>query len=173
MADVHFGLLTIQGTPADGVTEVQLLTPTPTISGGYFTLTFDSVTTAHITWDATIAEIQAALEALSNIGTGNIVCTGDDPDPDLATQLSDGGVITMTFAGTMAGLPQVEMIADATNLTGMGHALAVTTDTGGVRGNYRGAGIGAILADELNAYLFINVGTGNVPQWVDYSVEAG
>ncbi len=173
MADVHFGLLSIMGTPDDGVTCVQLLTPTPTISGGYFTLTFDSVTTGHIAWDATIAEIQAALEALSNIGEGNIVCTGDDPDPDLATQLSDGGVVTMTFASTMAGLPQVEMTADASNLTGAGHALAVTTDTAGFRGSYRGSVPGAFLQDQLNAYLFVNTGTGNVPVWVDYSLVSG
>ncbi len=163
-------LLTIMGTPDDGVDEVQLLTPTPTISGGYFTLTFDSVTTAHITWNATIAQIQAALELLSNIGEGNIVCTGDDPDPDMATQLSDGGVVTMTFSGSMAGLDQVEMTADASNLTGSGHALAVTTDTAGFRGTYRGAQGGALLQDQLNAYLFVNTGTANTPVWTDYSL---
>src|SRR5678816_1281319 len=142
---VSFPLLTINGTPDDGVDEVQLLTPTPTISGGYFTLTFDSETTAHIAWNATIPQIQAALEALDNIGAGNLVCTGDDPETP--TQLSAGGVITMTFAGSMAGLDQPEMTADASNLTGAGHALAVTTDTAGFRGSYRGAQAGILLQD--------------------------
>lgn len=164
---VSFPLLSIQAAPTNGVSEVQLLTPTPTISGGYFTLTFDGEETAHIPWDATIAEIQAALEALDNIGEGNIVCTGDDPDPDAATQLSDGGVVTMTFSGDLAGLNQPEMTADASNLTGVGHALAVTTDTPGVRGTYRGVQSGALVQDETNGVLYQNDGSAQVPVWTD------
>lgn len=169
---ISFPLLTISGTPDDGVDEVQLLTPTPTISGGYFTMSFEhptgnTQTTAHIAWNATIPQIQAALEALSNIGAGNILVTGDDPDTP--TQLSAGGVLTMTFAGSLAGLDVAEMTADASNLTGVGHALAVTTDTAGVRGTYRGAQSGALLADELNGYLFRNTGTALTPTWADLS----
>lgn len=166
---VSFPTLIYGATPDDGVDEVQLLTPTPIISGGYFTLTFDSVETAHIAWNATIAAIQAALEALSNIGEGNIVLTGDDPDPDVATQLADGGVVTMTFAGTLAGLDQPEMTADASHLTGVGHALAVTTDTAGVRGTYRGAQGGVLLVDQTGGVIYVNNGTANTPVWGDYS----
>ncbi len=164
---VTFSLLTMSGTPTDGVSEVQLLTPTPVISGGTFTLTFNGQTTATIAWNATIPQIQAALEALSTIGTDNIVCTGDDPV--MPTQLSAGGVVTMTFAGSLAGLPQPQMTANAASLTGLGHALTVTTDTGGVRGSYRGAQGGAILQDETGAVLYVNNGTALVPTWADLS----
>jgi hypothetical protein len=164
---VQLPLLSLPGSPTNGVTEVQLLTPTPTISGGYFTLTFDGETTAHIAWNATIPQIEAAIEALDNIGDGNIECTGDDPETP--TQLSAGGVVTMTFAGTLAGLPQPEMTADATNLTGSGHDLAVTTDTGGVRGSYRGAPGGTLLQDTDGGALYENTGTATVPVWADFS----
>jgi hypothetical protein len=165
---VSFPLLSLGAAPTDGVSEVQLLTPTPIISGGYFTLTFDSVETAHIAWNATIPQIQAALEALANIGAGNIVCTGDDPETP--TQLSDEGVITMTFAGDLAGLPQPEMTADATNLTGVGHALAVTTSVAGVRGSYRGAQGGALLQSTTGVgFIYENTGSAETPIWTDLS----
>ncbi len=52
-------------------------------TGGTFTLTFNGQTTAPIPFDATAAQTQAALEALSNIGdqdinvTGNAINTGE------------------------------------------------------------------------------------------------
>lgn len=165
---VSFPLLSIGAAPTDGVDEVQLLTPTPTISGGTFTLTFDGQTTSPaIDWDATIAEIQAALEALSTIGEGNVVCTGDDPDPEVATQLSDGGVITITFAGALAGFPQPEHTANAGSLTGAGHALTPSTSVAGVRGTYRGAQSGVILEDNVNGVIYQNTGTAQTPVWAD------
>ena len=46
-------------------------------TGGTFTLTFNGQTTAPIAYNATAAQIQAALEALSNIAPGDIIVTGN------------------------------------------------------------------------------------------------
>jgi len=56
--------------------EQQTLSETGTVSGGTFTMSFGGQTTAAINYDANAAAIQAALEALSSIGAGNVVVTG-------------------------------------------------------------------------------------------------
>jgi hypothetical protein len=157
---VSFGTFTFAGAPDDGVDEVQLLTPSGTISGGDFTLTFDGEETDPIDWDATAAEIQAALEALPNVGEGNVVCT----DGPIATD-----PVTVTFAGALAGLPVAEMTCDDANLTGSTPAIAVSTDTAGVRGTYRGAQGGAVLLDTTGGVIYENTGTAQTPAWTDFS----
>jgi hypothetical protein len=54
----------------------QVLTPSATLTSGTFQLQFRGQTTSAIAYNASAATIQAALEALSTIGAGNIVCTG-------------------------------------------------------------------------------------------------
>jgi hypothetical protein len=73
-------------------------------SGGTYTLTFKGQTTAPIAYDATPAEVQSALEALSSIGAGNVTVEGS----------------IVTFAGTLAGSEQPAMIADGSSLTAGG-----------------------------------------------------
>ncbi len=56
--------------------EIDLDTP----SGGNYTLTFDGEgPTASILWNATAGAVQAALELLANISSGDIVVTGTSP----------------------------------------------------------------------------------------------
>ncbi len=52
-------------------------------SAGNFTLSFGSETTAAIAHDATAADIQNALEALKNIGSGNVSVTAAGSDFDI------------------------------------------------------------------------------------------
>jgi len=59
-----------------GVDEVQTLTPTAAPASGEIVLSYDGETTDAIAYDATAGEITTALEALTTIGAGNIVCTG-------------------------------------------------------------------------------------------------
>lgn len=59
-----------------GVNEVQSLT---VYGPSTFKITFGGETTAEIASDASAAEIQAALELLSTIGTGNVSVTGTGP----------------------------------------------------------------------------------------------
>lgn len=81
-----------------------------TVSGssGTFTLTFNGQTTTSLAFDATAAEVQAALNALSSIGGmgGSTAVTGTfDP-------LFGVGFYTVTFGGTLTG-PQPQMTASA------------------------------------------------------------
>ncbi|OZE88032.1 hypothetical protein CH304_00230 [Rhodococcus sp. 15-649-1-2] len=45
-------------------------------TAGTFTLTVDSQTTSALPWNATALQVQSALEALSNVGEGNVTVTG-------------------------------------------------------------------------------------------------
>lgn len=55
-----------------GTNEVQKLTITGTPTGGTFTITFSGQTTAAIAFNASAFTIQLAMEALSNIATGDL-----------------------------------------------------------------------------------------------------
>lgn len=82
-----------------------------------FTLTYSGQTTASLAAAATAAQVQAALEALSNIGAGNVTVTGNA-----------GGPYTVTFKGTLAGTDVAQMSATPTGGTG---TVTVTTATAG------------------------------------------
>jgi hypothetical protein len=83
----------VAAAPTGGTSEVQLETITAT--GGTRTLTVqigaNAQTTPALAYNATEATIQAALDALSNVGAGDIVV--DDTDPD---------AIVYTFASALA-----------------------------------------------------------------------
>jgi hypothetical protein len=55
---------------------VQVLTPNVVATAGTWTLTFEGATTAAIQWNATLAEIQGALEALSVVSAGDVSVGG-------------------------------------------------------------------------------------------------
>lgn len=88
-----------------GVNEVQTITVTGVPTGGTFTLRFKGQTTAALDFDATGAEVQAALRALSRIGAEGVTVTGNGP-------------YVVTFGGKL-GNQDVESITVANNsLTG-------------------------------------------------------
>jgi uncharacterized phage protein gp47/JayE len=88
------------------IDEVQTLTYSSVPDSGDFFLDFDGQITASIAFGAVAATIQASLEALSNIGAGNVLVTGD----------VSSGLTTITFAGTLAGLPQNQITINTNNL---------------------------------------------------------
>lgn len=109
-----------------GTDEVQTITVTGAPTGGTYTLTFNGQTTAPIAWDATSAAVQTALEALSNIDTGDVVAAGG-PHP--------GTPITVTFHGQYEDTDVAQMTADSSGLTGgAAPTVTVTTTTPGVAG---------------------------------------
>lgn len=170
-----FPLLTFAGSPTDGVSEVQSLTPSAPAPGpivGTYTITFDGQETDAIDAGATFAEIQAAIEALSNVGEGNIVVSGDDPLTP--TAFGDGGVVTLTYAGVLAGRDVPEVTVDDSGLEDSdspANAITVTvaTETAGVLGTYRGAPPGQPFADTQNGVIYENTGTAQVPVWTYFS----
>lgn len=82
-----------------------------------YTLTFSGQTTASIAQAATAGQVQSALEALSNIGAGNVVVTG-----------SAGGPYTVSFQGALADTNVAQMTSTPTGGTG---TVTVATTTGG------------------------------------------
>lgn len=153
---------TSAGAPTAGVNEIQTLTIGGTPTGGTFTLAFDGQITAAITWSATnatlVANIDAALEALVNIGTGGVTtATG--------TITAGIGTITITFTGNNAA-SAVNTITVANNsLTGTSPTLAVAETTAGVTPSGKGAPIGGEIRDVTNGKLYINTGTAIAPTW--------
>lgn len=101
---------------AAAVNEVQSLTFTAPATAGDFTLTFGTDTTAPIPFDATAADVQAALSALGTVGVGNVMVTG-----------AVGGPFTVTFIGAYAGINVPALVADSTELTGGPVVVATTT----------------------------------------------
>jgi hypothetical protein len=103
--------------------DVQTLSLAGGPTAGTFTLTFQGQTTAGIPWNATSAQVQAALSDLLAVGTGNVTCTGG-PLP--------GANVVITFAGQLAPGPQPVITGTATGLIGPGSpAVAVAHTTTG------------------------------------------
>jgi hypothetical protein len=106
--------------------EQQTVTLGSNTTGGTFTLTFTTPnpsnttgTTAAIAHDASAATVQAALEALPNIGVGDVAVTG-----------AAGGPWTVTFQGTRFADTDVnQLTASATGLTVGSEAATVTSAT--------------------------------------------
>jgi hypothetical protein len=104
-------------TPGEApVNEVQTVHINSSVTGGTFTLTYASQTTAAIPYSASTADVKAALEALSNISTGDITCTGG-PGPVKDWVVEFGGTLAATDVSLMTGT--------GTSLTG-GSTTAVT-----------------------------------------------
>jgi hypothetical protein len=83
-----------------------------------FTLTYSGQTTGAIAAGATAADVQTALEALSNIAPGDVTVTG-----------AAGGPYTVTFGGTLADTNVAQMTAIPTG--GTGTVTVATTTAGG------------------------------------------
>lgn len=121
-----------------GTSEVQAVTITGTPVGGTFTITYGGQTTTAIAYNATAATVRAALEALSNIGVGDVTVTGG---PGPATPY------TVTFADQ--SYDPAEMSATGTFTGGTTPAIAVTTTTPAVVGDVIGYRAPAVNVDPL------------------------
>jgi hypothetical protein len=100
----------VQTTAGALVSDVQTLSLTGNPTAGAFTLALSGQTTAPIPFNATSAQVQAALVGLSNIGAGNVICSGG-PLP---------GAVTITFAGLLATGTQPVITVGSSTLTGAG-----------------------------------------------------
>lgn len=153
---------TSAGAPTAGTSEIQTLTIGGTPTGGTFKLAFGGFTTAAISWSATNNtlrdNVDAALEALPNIGTGGVTTA-------VGTMTAGIGTLTITFAGNL-GLMAVPTITVADNsMTGTAPTAAVAETTPGVDVSGRGSPTGAILTDTTNGKAYVNTGTALAPTW--------
>jgi YD repeat-containing protein len=134
-------LVTSTAYKADAVQQV-LLTGSPT--GGLFTLTFNGQSTNHQAYNVSAATLQAALQGLSTIGSGNVLVSGPA-----------GGPWWVRFAGALAGLPEPELTGNGSALTGgTNPGVAVGTvsqggDTGRVQATTDPRGLNSKTDDDL------------------------
>jgi flagellar capping protein FliD len=92
----------VDGYPSSSaVSEVQRLAKTTRPTAGTFTLTYDGYTTAAIAYNATLAQIRAALEALPNVNAGDITVTGN--------RLSETGDMTFTFSDALGDVSLISI----------------------------------------------------------------
>ncbi len=110
--------------------EEQTLTFSSVPGSGSFSLVFGEQMTGAIQWDEGAAEVQTALENLSNLDEGDVTVTGDY-----------AAGFTITFADTLGNVPELVVgnnslgvtITPSTTTEGIGDAnLAVTDSTGRV-----------------------------------------
>lgn len=119
---VHHETITDILVPAAGTNEVERATITGTPTGGTYTLTYSGQTTTAIPYNATASQVQAALEALSNIAVGDVACTGG-PHP--------GTPIDITFTGNLGAQDITALTATGSFTGGTSPAIAITTVTPG------------------------------------------
>jgi flagellar capping protein FliD len=99
----------VDGYPStSAVSEVQHLSFDNKATNGTFTLTYDGQTTDLIDHNATTAEIQAALEALSNVEVGDIIVEGD-------RLTINNGTMTFTFSDSLGDVNM--LVIDSSGLT--------------------------------------------------------
>ncbi|HWC91028.1 MAG TPA: hypothetical protein VG433_15270, partial [Pirellulales bacterium] len=101
--------------------EVQTVSFSPAPTAGSYTLTFYGQTTGALDWNDPAATIQAALEALSTIGAGNIAVSGE----------ADAGEIELTFQGALANVDVPQTACDASGLISPGSIGVVSETTAG------------------------------------------
>lgn len=104
--------------------EKQTVSITGSPTGGTFTLTFSGQTTASIAYNASAANVQSALEALSNIAVGDVTCTGGS---------LPGTAIVIEFKATYANT-DVPALTFTKSLTGGTSPNVVITET--LKGGY-------------------------------------
>jgi len=112
----------VDGFPStSAASEVQTVTlgtaPNNVPDGGTFTLTYRGETTAAIAWDASAATIQAALEALSSVNSGDITVSGAISNGvtfTFANTLGDVDLLMLNSSLTDGGVPVTASIAETT-----------------------------------------------------------
>lgn len=164
--------LTSAGAPVAGTNAVQTITigGTPE-AGDTFTLTLDGWKTAAIAWSAVnatlVANIDAALEALPNIGTGGVVTA-------VGTATAGVGTFTVTFSGAQVARRVVSAMTGAiTNADGDASVgtIGVAITTPGVAATGLGSGPGSQLVDTTNGVAYINTGTAAAPTWTKIGTQ--
>ncbi|MHC4425035.1 MAG: flagellar hook-basal body complex protein [Planctomycetota bacterium] len=119
ISDVLTWLNTNEGTAA--VSEVQTVTlstaPDNDPDGGTFTLTYGGETTSSLAWDATAVQIEAALEALSTVNSGDITVSAPIDNAvtfTFANTLDDVGLVTINSSLTDGGVAVTASVAETT-----------------------------------------------------------
>ena len=107
----------------DGTNEVKSLALAGSPTGGFFALVFGGQTTTTLAYNTGAAALQTALEGLSNIAPGDVVCAGG-PFPDTPINVTFGGAYQYQNVGEIS-------FSGVEYLTGGGIDAAIETTTEG------------------------------------------
>lgn len=118
VAGMKFMFVNLSAAETAGTNEQQTVTISAT--GGTFTISYGGQTTTALAYNAAGSVVQAALEALSSIGTGNI-----------AVSLG-GSVYTLTFQNALGNTNVAAVTTNASLLTGGAGTATVATTVPGV-----------------------------------------
>ena len=145
------------GDPTLGVDEAQSINVSAAPSTGTFVLVFEGFRTTPIAFNANAAAVQAAMEALPSVGSGNIVGSGGPI----------GATLILTFVLNLGKKAITTLISEDVALNTMdNNALIIVAETVvGVDAFRRGSGKGALAIDVTNGVEYINTGTDLAPTW--------
>lgn len=111
----------VDGFPSNAaVSEVQQIQHSSAVTSGTFTLSYGGYTTDAISYDASLQDIQDALDALPSVQSGDITVSG--------AALNSTGNLTFTFKNTLGDVSNI--LIDSSNLSNK--TLATTEQTKGV-----------------------------------------
>jgi hypothetical protein len=136
------------GQPVNDVQEVAV-----EAMGGAFALIFNEHETTTIPFGASAVTVQANLEALANIGEGNVEVTGGP------------GRYVVTFTGILGDRPETALEANGAGLTGGTHSATATR-------KIRGAVSGTIAVEVFNVGAAASHGTITVTDTLPAGVTA-
>lgn len=146
------GAVVASGAPGAGTSEVQTLTFGGTPDGGTFKLGFRGRVTAAISWSSTNNtlrdNVDAALEALAIIGTGNVTTAVDSMTAGI-------GTLTVTFAGALAKKAVPLLTVEDNSLTGTAPTLDVEETTPGVDSTLRAGAIGTLYVNSADGKVYV------------------
>ena len=140
----------------DQLTDEQQTVRAQGATAGTFTLTFKGQTTAALPFDATAAQVDAALEALSTVGANNVQVAGGPVNSATATT-------SVYFRRTLQQADQPQITGDSTGLTGATLAIATPQEGGWFQRPSADARRGALNTNDLRGkVLRINVKAGDI-----------
>jgi len=161
MATASLPTLVSSGAPANGVDEVQGLTTSGTVTGGTFRLNFAGFVTGPISWTATTAILETALNNLSPIAKGGTSSVG----VAVTGGAFPGTALVITFSGSQVAKRAHGLITlHANDLVG-GGTVVITEATAGVTVFGIGAVPGTQAINGINGTLYYNAGSAGVPNW--------
>lgn len=155
-------IYTVTGAPAAGTNEVQTIVGNSTVTAGTFRLSFQGIVTAPISWTATTAILETALNNLASIASGGtglvgVVVTGGG---------LPGTALTITFSGTNVARKALPLLVLHSNSLTGGGSMTIAEGTPGVDATHRDAARGALLIRLDAGTLFTNTSaTGGAPTW--------
>ena len=104
--------------------EIQSIAVYGSPTGGTFTLTLDGDTTSSIAYNASVATVQSDLEALANVGSGNVSVTQDP----------SSGVYVVEFTGDLANADMPQLTATSLLTGGTSPGMRINTAVDGRSG---------------------------------------